>query len=102
MKEHFNHHRVEKEKEQLKNELTKIRKQIVSSEQIITNQRSEIEKLNQIIHEADEERDRQLKEHSAITSERRILQGQLVQRQEVGWISSSVRLSSFVWIPGAR
>ena len=41
--------KVEKEKEQLKNELTKIKKQIVSSEQIIANQRAEVQKLNQII-----------------------------------------------------
>ena len=47
VKEHFNHHNVDKEKESLKNELTKIRKQIVSSEQIIANQRAEIQKLSQ-------------------------------------------------------
>ena len=52
--------KVEKEKEQLKNELTKIKKQIVSSEQIIANQRAEVQKLNQIIQEADEERQRQV------------------------------------------
>lgn len=82
VKEHFEHHKVEKEKEQLKNELTKIKKQIVSSEQIISNQRAEIQKLNQIIHEADEERLRQQKEHGAIVGERNILQGQLIKRQE--------------------
>ena len=82
VKEHFEHHKVEKEKEQLKNELTKIKKQIVSSEQIISNQRAEIQKLNQIIHEADEERLRQQKEHGAIVGERNVLQGQLIKRQE--------------------
>merc|ERR1719149_140502 len=37
VKEHFDHHKVDKEKEGLKNELTRIRKQIQSSEQIIAN-----------------------------------------------------------------
>mmetsp|Transcript_33611 Transcript_33611/g.77642 ORF Transcript_33611/g.77642 Transcript_33611/m.77642 type:complete len:874 (+) Transcript_33611:212-2833(+) len=81
VKEHFNHHKVEKEKEQLKNELTKIKKQIVSSEQIIANQRAEIQKLNQIIQEADEERQRQAKEHDAIVGERNILGSQLIRRE---------------------
>merc|ERR1719231_2005622 len=82
VKEHFNHHKVEKEKEGLKNDLTKIKKQIVSSEQIIANQRAEIQKLNQIIQEADEERQRQRKEHDAIVSERNILGTQLIRREE--------------------
>jgi chromosome segregation ATPase len=34
VKEHFNHHSVDKEKETLRNELTKIKKQIYSSEQV--------------------------------------------------------------------
>lgn len=49
VKEHFNHHLVDKEKEGLRNELTKIKKQIYSSEQMILNQRAEIQKLSQII-----------------------------------------------------
>jgi chromosome segregation ATPase len=82
VKEHFNHHNVDKERESLKNELTKIRKQIVSSEQIISNQRAEIQKLSQIIREADEERQRQHKEHEAIVGERNILSSQLIRRNE--------------------
>ena len=82
VKEHFNHHNVDKERESLKNELTKIRKQIVSSEQIISNQRAEIQKLSQIIREADEERQRQHKEHDAIVGERNILSSQLIRRNE--------------------
>ena len=82
VKEHFNHHNVDKEKESLKNELTKIRKQIVSSEQIIANQRAEIQKLSQIIQEADEERQRQRKEHEAVIGERNILGSQLIRRNE--------------------
>ena len=80
VKEHFNHHNVDKEKEGLKNERTKVRKQIVSSEQIIANQRAEIQKLSQIIQEADDERQRQRKEHEAVIGERNILNTQLIKR----------------------
>ena len=82
VKEHFNHHNVDKERETLKNELTKIRKQILSSEQIIGNQKVEVQKLNQIIQEADEERARQVKEYDAVISEREILNNQLIKRNE--------------------
>jgi chromosome segregation ATPase len=82
VKEHFDHHKVDKEKEQLKNELTRIRKQIQQSEQIISNQESEIQKLSQIIQEADEERQRQQKEYDAVINERDILGSQLIRRSE--------------------
>jgi len=82
VKEHFDHHKVDKEKEQLKNELTRIRKQIQQSEQIISNQESEIQKLSQIIQEADEERQRQEKEYDAVINERDILGSQLIRRSE--------------------
>lgn len=82
VKEHFNHHNVDKECDALKNEVTKVRKQIVSSEQIIANQRNEIQKLSQIIQEAEEERQRQKKECTAVLGERNILQSQLVKRNE--------------------
>ena len=82
VKEHFNHHNVDKERESLKNELTKIKKQILSSEQIIANQKVEVQKLSQIINEADEERNRQKKEYSAVMSERDILGNQLIKRNE--------------------
>jgi hypothetical protein len=39
VKEHFCHHSVEKEREILKNEITKIKKQLHSSDTIIENQR---------------------------------------------------------------
>ena len=80
VKEHFDHHKVEKKKTTIKNELTKIRKQIESSQQIQTSQLVEISKLNQIIQEAEEERQRQKKELHAVLGERDILTSQLVQR----------------------
>jgi len=82
VKEHFAHHKVEKEREQIKYELTKVRKQTQSSEQIISNQESEIQKLSQVMHEAEDEHVRQQKEHQAILSERDILSSQLTKRSE--------------------
>lgn len=80
VKEHFLHHSVDKEKELLKNELMKIRKQVVSSEAIIENQRIEILKLTRIIDEAEQERARQRNELAAVVSERNLLTGQVVKR----------------------
>lgn len=80
VKEHFHHHAVDKERELLKNELTKIRKQLLTSVQIIENQHIEILKLSRIIEEADEERQRQSNELVAIIAERNLLTAQLVKR----------------------
>lgn len=62
MKEHFHHHNVDKDKESLRNEVTKVKKQIVSGEHIALHQRSELQKLARIIQEADEERQRQVQQ----------------------------------------
>ena len=92
VKEHFNHHNVVKECEFLGNELTKIRKQIVSSEQILLNQRTEIQKLTQITQEADEERQRQRKEYDALVGEHEILSSQLTQRNhELGLVYAKIK-----------
>ena len=80
VKEHFLHHSVDKERELLKNELTKIKKQVQSSEVIIDNQRIEIMKLQRIIEEADQESQRQKNELASVLSERNLLTAQLVKR----------------------
>jgi len=80
VKEHFQHHSVDKDKEILKNEITKIKKQLNSSNVIMENQRIEIVKLQRIIEEADAESTRQKNELSAVASERTLLTGQLVKR----------------------
>ncbi|KAG1696066.1 hypothetical protein DVH05_019051 [Phytophthora capsici] len=82
VKEHFDHHKVDKEKEILKNELLRIKKQIQSSEQIILNQEQEVTKLAKIIQEADEEKQRQLKEYGCVVHDRDTLRQQLIQRNE--------------------
>ncbi|OQS01376.1 hypothetical protein ACHHYP_01198 [Achlya hypogyna] len=82
VKEHFDHHKVDKDKETLKAELTRIKKQIQSSEQIIANQEQEITKLASIIQEADDEKQRQLKEYNAVINDRDNLRAQLILRNE--------------------
>ena len=64
---------ADKEKENLKHEVTKIRKQIASSGTIVGNQAVELSKLAQIITEADEEKQRQSKELEAILGEKTML-----------------------------
>ena len=80
VKENFAHHRVENEIQTLRNDLTRIKKQIQSSEQIINNQISEIRKLSKIIADADAERLRQRKEYDAVIAERDMLGTQLIRR----------------------
>ncbi|CAN0489210.1 unnamed protein product [Ectocarpus sp. 12 AP-2014] len=87
VKEHFHHHNVDKDKESLRNDVTKVKKQIVSGEHIALHQRSELQKLTRIIQEADEERQRQarrfpVKEHDAIVGEKGVLFGQLMKRND--------------------
>lgn len=93
VKEHFHHHAVDKERELLKNELTKIRKQVLSAEQIIENQHVEVLKLSRIIEEADAERQRQQNELVAIISERNLLTAQVVKRNsELGHMYDKIKV----------
>ena len=93
VKEHFMHHSVDKEKELLKNELMKIRKQVVSSEGIIENQRVEVLKLTRIIDEAEQERARQRSELTSVISERNLLTSQVVKRNsELGLMYDTIKL----------
>ena len=93
VKEHFLHHSVDKERELLKNELTKIRKQVQSSDGIVENQRMELLKLNRIIEEADQERRRQRNELTSVTAERKLLTGQVVKRNyELGEMYDKIKL----------
>ena len=62
VKEHLEHHRVEKEKEALKAELQRMKLQAADSKAYIEAQELEERKLLKIISEADAERVRQKKE----------------------------------------
>jgi len=80
VKEHFNHHAVDKEKELLKNEIAKVKKQLYTSDEIVENQRVEVLKLLKIIDEAELERVRQRQEVMAIESEKNLLTDQMMKR----------------------
>lgn len=93
VKEHFLHHAVDKERELLKNELTKIKKQLKSSDVIVENQRVELLKLNRITDEADRERRRQRNELNSVIAERNLLIGQVVKRNfELGVMYDRIKL----------
>lgn len=95
VKEHFAHHRVENEIQMLRNDLTRIRKQIQSSEQIINNQVNEIRKLLAIINDAEAEKERQKKEHAAVIAERDTLGANLVKRNnEVNELYEKIKVGS--------
>mmetsp|Transcript_23941 Transcript_23941/g.66472 ORF Transcript_23941/g.66472 Transcript_23941/m.66472 type:complete len:870 (+) Transcript_23941:229-2838(+) len=82
VKEHFDHMKVEKEKDSLRFELNKAKQQIKEADTAIASQKSEIEKLNHIINEADQERLRQKKEYDIVINERDILGTQLIRRND--------------------
>jgi chromosome segregation ATPase len=82
VKEHFDHMKVEKEKESLRFELNKAKQQIKEADTAIASQKAEIEKLNHIINEADSERLRQKKEYDIVINERDILGTQLIRRND--------------------
>lgn len=80
VKEHFDHHSVEKQKDALKAELQSVKRQMQSSKQIIEAQSLEMKKLTAVITEAELERDRQRKEFASVLSERDVLRTQLMKR----------------------
>jgi len=82
LKEHFDHMKVQKERESFRSEVTKMKTQINEAEIAFQNQKTELEKLNQIIHEADHERVRQKKEYETVCNERDILGTQLIRRND--------------------
>ncbi|KAI5082160.1 hypothetical protein GOP47_0001903 [Adiantum capillus-veneris] len=82
IKEHFDFTKVEKERENLKQELGKAHQQIKEGELLIASHNANIENLNHIISEADDEKFRQKKELDIVKNERDILGTQLIRRNE--------------------
>lgn len=82
VKEHFDHKRAEKEGEQLKNELSKIKKLLEASEKTIASQNAEIQKLTGLIKKMDESTLSQRKEYDQVINERDILGSQLIRRND--------------------
>ncbi|KAJ3276084.1 hypothetical protein HDV01_006254 [Terramyces sp. JEL0728] len=82
VKEHFEHSKLEKEKEALLLQIAKLQQQHDESHQMIQNQQCEENKLRHIISEADLERIRQKKEYDCVVQERDILGTQLIRRND--------------------
>jgi len=82
VKEHFEHKKVEKEREGLKNELNEQKAKSAEADETISSQQAEIQKLNHIINEADAERARMKKEYEQVINERDILGTQLIRRND--------------------
>ncbi|CAM6127709.1 unnamed protein product [Calypogeia fissa] len=101
MKEHEDHLKVEKEREILKGDLSKIHVQIKEAEDKIAESMAQIENLNHIVSEADDEQARQKKEMEVIKGERDILAAQLIRRnEELALLYEKVRIQGSTLLKG--
>ncbi len=82
VKEHFEHKKVEKERDSLKEELQELKGKVTEADETIASQVSEVQKLTHIINEADAERSRMKKEYDQVINERDILGTQLIRRND--------------------
>merc|ERR1712032_404759 len=82
VKEHFDRQKVEKQREQLKNELGKLRKLKTKAESTIEKQHAEIGKLTSIIQKLEDDTIQQHKEYDQVINERDILGTQLIRRND--------------------
>merc|ERR1711907_739187 len=79
---HFEHHRVSKDSEKIKDNLDKATKKQKHLQQVVDQQRADIKKLEATIQEAEVERQNQKKEFEGVISERDILGTQLIRRND--------------------
>ena len=82
VKEHFDHMKVEKEKESLRFELDKAAMNIKEAESSIAAQKLELQRLNRIIDESDVAIGKQEKELTGVVNDRDILGTQLIRRND--------------------
>merc|ERR1712036_213580 len=82
MGEHFEHHKVQKANEDIKEKLGNAQKRMKNLTNIVETQRAEIKKLESTIQEAEQEKQSQQKEYEGVISERDILGTQLIRRNE--------------------
>ena len=82
VKEHFDHMKVEKEKESLRFELDKAAMNIKEAESSIAAQKLELQRLNRIIDESDAAIGKQEKELAGVVNDRDILGTQLIRRND--------------------
>ncbi|KAM6330372.1 cilia- and flagella-associated protein 58 [Podargus strigoides] len=94
---HLEHQQIEKEKESLKTELLKMKKQALETKKFIENQETEERRLLKIIAEADAERLKQQKEFDQVINERNIIGSQLVQRNdEVALLYEKIKIQQSI------
>ncbi|KAK9852338.1 hypothetical protein WJX84_004646 [Apatococcus fuscideae] len=95
VKEHFEKARVDKEREVLGLDMSRAKEQLGDASRAVAMHEAEISKLNHIIREADQERERRQKEWDAVMGERDILGTQLVRRNdELGLLYEKVKLQA--------
>eukprot|EP00946_MAST-07B_sp_MAST-7B-sp1_P003352 g3352.t1 len=82
VKEHFDHAKVEKEKEGLRNELSKMKKLLDDNAETIDSQNQELIKLTSMIQKMDAMAIQQRNEYEQVINERDILGTQLIRRND--------------------
>jgi hypothetical protein len=82
VKEHFDHAKVEKEKEGLRNELSKMKKLLEDNSETIDSQNQELIKLTSMIQKMDGMAIQQRNEYEQVINERDILGTQLIRRND--------------------
>jgi len=82
VKEHFDHAKVEKEKEGLRNELSKMKKLLEDNAETIDSQNQELIKLTSMIQKMDAMAIQQRNEYEQVINERDILGTQLIRRND--------------------
>ncbi|KFO69525.1 Coiled-coil domain-containing protein 147, partial [Cuculus canorus] len=97
VKAYLEHQQMEKEKDSLKAELQKMKKQALETKCFIENQEAEERRLLKIIVEADAERLKQKKEFEQVINERDILGSLLVRRNdEVALLYEKIKIQQSI------
>jgi chromosome segregation ATPase len=101
VKEHFDRMKVEKEKESLRDQLRKLKELAGHHDDVLGKFTVEVAKLNAVISEADQERQRQKKECEVVVNERDILGTQLIRRnEELGLLYERIRIGESMLLKG--
>jgi len=92
---------IGKATEQISDNLGKVQQQVTEADEVVANQRKELEKLNRIINEADQELARQKKEYDIVVNERDILGAQLIKRnQELAKVYERIKVQQSMLAAG--
>ncbi|KAL1504201.1 hypothetical protein AB1Y20_010610 [Prymnesium parvum] len=103
VKEHFERMKKEKEKENLRDQLAKIKAVQRKNEDFLAEFKADTAKLNMVINKADQERQRQRKETEIVVNERDILGTQLIRRnEELSLLYEKIRIQHSTLHKGER